>query len=364
MCALLLGAGAVSADEVELKTASFGLFKDVNGNGVLDDEERSCENKLGCAVNILEYLSADTSYDYKQYNTPPGSGPDHDISAWPNNSDGLFVSGLNTTWLEPQLDELQFYMGYSRRDHDSQTPEYDDAPKGFHLSMIMNRPEILLTDGTIKGKEGEGFNQANPFSFPIYKPTDGVVKNSVQLDLAVAGSSLDPFVALSDDVETTAANPTAAEPPRPLPAGTVLSGQEFVATTLTQDLIDDGYSDSFTGEWTYNEDTTDGGVLGNLLPDENDDFVIRVDLTELGDGDDAIQTIVFYTFAHDDINDPNDLNPYLQTFQMIELELAEGETFFITDDCNCIVPEPGTMILLALGTSAWAATFIRRRRRA
>lgn len=348
-------------NQVELKFQEFGIILDVNNNGVLDEEDKET-GQLACITNMLQYLSAATSYDYKQYLTPAGSGRDSDTSGWGNTSDGMYVGGGNTTWIEPEADALQFWMAFSRQDHDENAPDgmhyegsYALTPKGFNLNMIMNRTDRLNADGTIKGQEGDGFYMANPYGHTIYKPTEGVEKNTVEIDFAVVGSTLDERVILSDDVElgTPPTAPNPGNPPRPTAGTPILPGQEFFVASqgdLSKQTGLDSYDSYFQGDWTYNEDTTDGGVMGNLQPGETPgSMIIRVDLTSLGEGEDAIQKIIFYTFVHDDENDPENLNPYQMTFQKIELTLSAGDTFFIVDKCCETVPEPVTLALMGFG---------------
>ncbi|MCG3180291.1 MAG: hypothetical protein BIFFINMI_02650 [Phycisphaerae bacterium] len=392
--------------DVTIHATEWAIYKDVNGNGVYDAADEQA-GPLACVQNMLQYLSAGTSYDYFQYITPNGA----DASGFPNSSDGSFIGGGNTTWLQPQRDQLQFWLAYSRLDHDLKDPWNTpgaDAPHGYNLDMIMGRTDRIadlndpshptwayIVDGPNATKDygmgagvidaGIDISAAYGPGYTIYKPTEGETANTVKIDLAMTGSSLTPWVVMSDDVDT--ANDSVSTPVPPSPgrperpplggAGTV-AGQELVGISTGDMTKTDGsgsYDAAFRGDWTYNKDTTDGGVLGNFTPESSalGSLIIRVDLNSLGTGDDAISKIIFYSFAQ---LDPD--NPFYQAMTLYDLmdatstlnglTVGEGDTFFILSNCNCDsfnTPEPATMALLGIGGAViGVGGAVSRRRRA
>ncbi|MDD4888971.1 MAG: PEP-CTERM sorting domain-containing protein [Phycisphaerae bacterium] len=376
---------------------SWGVYKDQNGNQTLD----SADSVLGCITNMLQYMCAQQSYQYRQFGYPAGA----DLSGSPSSTDGGWpdlgtLGQYNQTWLKPEKDTLQFWLGWSEYDHrtDLANSGFVTSPKGYNFGLIMNAEPPATWDNAL-GKM-------------VHHVTNGVVRNNVQLGISVKGSSLTPMagestdpvtlsprVVISDDFTSDPSKyyssySTKELPTPPVPT-TANPYPSFVGQELTPNgAVPPGWQSHFNGNWTYNEDTTDGGVLGNLRPTGSDPagtFQIRITLDQLGIGDPTapgytgIKKLVFYSFnppanytSDQMLHDPS---IYLSAWTRVELDLTQiqqGDTIFIaggnfapaapgnenlfgTDCCN-LTPEPFTIVLMGIGGLGAAGAAWRRRR--
>jgi hypothetical protein len=336
----------------------FGVWKDTNHNGVFD----SGDQKLACVANMLQYYCAAQSYGYKQYYNLQGA----DLSGWPNSSDGPLTGQTHQTWLTPQehpdrvvdaagnmsqrRDVLQFWMGWSRLDHDADNPVFATAAKGYNFGIIMNQ-------------EARRWDPVTQTVINLPVPLDAPIRNNVRMNITVTGSRLTPTVVLSDNFSTAPADsPVGPYNPDELPIGPTPTAQ-FKATG----------PGTFAGDWSYRDNSTAGGVIGNLDPLARE-FLMKIDLLSLGrlgpDGGTPIEDIMFYNFDHPPgTYDPFDPATYNEPYTRMDLSalaaggLIDGDTIFITDCCTQ-TPEPLTLALLALGGLGAAGAKWHRRRAA
>lgn len=332
---------------------TFGVWRG-DANGQLDTHNP--ETFVACITNMLQWLSAGTSYGSKQYDQEPGS----DLSANPNSSDGLLLDGTgNTThqtWLTPEANTLQFWFGWSRLDHDTTNVEFANAAKGFNFNIIMNE-DSRYWDPVL----GKVVRVPSPPGTPIH--------NNVQMDISVKGSLLTPSIILADEYSTDPADYPAAPYTKELPRIITSTSELQYATP------DAGWDQAFAGDWNYREFSTDGGVIGDLLPDENNpgSFVIRIVLNRLYDEQlgkendpNGIKKIVFYSFEPTGIYDPFDPASYAQGgFVKYEFDVSmfnNGDVLYFTDCCDP-VPEPVTLALLAGGGAIVGGLGVARSRR-
>jgi len=390
ICGIFLILALVSvghADVVSPPTVEkFAVWKDANGDG----QWQSGDSVLTCVTNMLQYVCAGQSYNYKQYNYPAGA----DLSGHPSSGDGLLLDQLNhttgsidTTWIKPQANSLQFWMGWAQLDHNTDNAAISTSPKGFNLGIIMNAEPPTTWDNTQQKM--------------VHHITAGIPANNVQLGIKVRGSLLSPLsgeskdpatlaprVVVSDDFSNNSSlyfssfsNKELPAPPTPTTAAPypTLPGQELVPDSN----VPAGWQSAFDGNWTYNTDTTGGGVIGNLRPDPANlgGFIIAITLGRLYDpalgpsDPNGIKNIVFYSFPlAPGTYDPNDPATYNQAayteFSLDVSQFHNGDTLFITGvppDSTCCdntaVPEPVTVAFFVVGGLGLAGLRVWRSRR-
>ena len=346
----------------------FAIYKAAPAGGAFNPQ---VDSYLGCVYSYMQYLSAGTSYGYKQYDNPKG----YDLSAWPNSSEGVTSPGALTstshkTWLTPQNNPnaitgtvkvgettysayswqpnvLQFYVGWSRLDHDTNNETYATAARGYNLGVIMNQEQRYWdpVSNSVKHVPSDlSTNLASNY-------------NNVKINFTVLGSLADPNVVLADDFST---NP--AEFPSDPPYTNEMP-RDPKATAELKELT----PGVFAGDWTYKLNSTDGGVLGNLVPDGTTPMVIKIDLIELGN----LTDIIFYNFNNSPGNyDPFTAANYDQSYVRLDLQalgVGEGDSLYLVsyqDCCGVTTPEPMTLLLLAGGGLSVVGAAVRKRLRA
>lgn len=332
--------------------SQFGVYRD-NGDRTFSSQNDAL---VGCVTNMMSYVCAAQTQNYKQYDNPKG----YDISSWPSSGDGrLYWEKTGThvsdvTWLTPQDNPgavtgtinvggtnysayswmpnvLQFYLNWAQLDHNTDNPDYANVSKGYSLGINMNQEQ----------RYWDPVSQTVKHVIAGLSSDTSTNHNNVKIDFTVVSAVEEARMVLSDDFSTDPADYLH----NPFYNGEQPSGQ-----TATSELKKTGVN-TFSGDWNYKFNSSDGGVIGNLMGDGSTPLIIRVDLVELGD----LDQIIFYDFLHGAGNyDPFDMDSYDQPYTRLDLDalgLGEGDSFFITlyDGCCNQVPEPMTLGLLLLG---------------
>ena len=298
----------------------------------------SVDTYLGCVTNYMQYMCAAQSYGY----------------GWPSSSDGTIQHSYDSTWLTPQANPsatsgtvtvggtsypayswdpnvLQFYIGWAQLDHNTTNPAYATSPKGYNLGTIMNQEQRYWdpVSGTVK-----------------VVPASQTISNNVKITYTVTGSTVAPVVAGSDTF-------------------TVGNSQDLTTEGATPQFQSTGVN-TITGNWSYSNNVSDGGVIGNLVPDGTNPMVVAIDLAQLGN----LSDIIIYDFTHSAGNyDPNDPASYLNQayirLDLAALGITSGDTIYLASYPGCCTgnqtPEPVTLVLLGLGGAGVAAAGLKRR---
>jgi len=335
---------------------NFGIYQDTNGDGILNPGDTFIKGFMSWHT----WHSAASSYNYNRHGDPElDLATDLPGAPWASDSktDGTF------SWLPMHEDELHMYMVWSEYDNSVISGESGsgDHP-GFSLGMIANN----YVNSTV-----------SPPPPPIPTGSGGY-----DLDIAIRndGTTL-PQVTLSDDY-TNGAGVTNGRPPSP---GTWDNASQELYKTAGTDAT---YNHQFEGRWDYtaSHSTADGGVIGGI---HNGDYDIEIDplnivTSKLGDGlviridpqaFDEVDKIVLYDFGYfNGAADTASGNPapvgYVGSdvgWGPLGIEIPIGtsadKTFFIAAIPE-VVPEPVTLLSLAIMAVATALVTGKRRKRA
>ena len=331
---------------------NFGIYQDTNSSGVLDVGDTYIDGFM----SWYTYYSAASSYNYSAHDDNALIGSS-ELTGAPYASD--HDGDTDLAWLPMDDDELHMYVAWSEWDNTS-SEGIDNQRTGFALGMIAND---YVRDQT-------GYSSSGGYELDIAIRNDGTAL---------------PHVTLSDDY-TTGLGLTTGRPPFP---GT--------KDNFTQELYKitdpdgpDPYNHHFEGRWDYtaSHSTADGGVISGI---HNGDYDIEIDpssivTAKLGDGlviridpqnftEDGVSKIVMYDFGYYNgaVDTLGSTMPagYVGSdvgFAPLGIEipindLGPTETFFIASIPE-VIPEPATLLNLAIMALAGALVTRRRHNRA